>query len=240
MALRAGDEPIVPTGRVPMLSSDNKKVDWFMQTIKMTAFFKRRAGAEAVWKLKVPAGTAAQTLAFKKLHEVLNNFCFSVLVEMCNDNETAMMQVRSLFVSDPDHWANSLWVALETRFTQETLSQLQNNLINLSQFTADLSSESFKQMVDRFRKLISDVRAIDAAQVPSDTNLLAVLKESIVTVEGLWSQLEFNTPNITLDIAMDIISRWRTAKQSSGVKTRSETVANFRSMPPSPNWKKKA
>ena len=131
MALREGYEPIVPTGRVPMLSSDNKKVDWFMQTIKMTAFFKERAGAEAVWKLKVPGGTAAQTLAFKKLHEVLNNFCFSVLVEMCNDNETAMMQVRSLFVSDPDHWANSVWVALETRFTQETLSQLQNNLINL-------------------------------------------------------------------------------------------------------------
>ncbi len=51
---------------------------------------------------------------------------------MCNENETAMMQVPSLYVSDPDHWENALWVvdiALETRFTQETLSQLQTNLI---------------------------------------------------------------------------------------------------------------
>ncbi len=73
-----------------MLSSDNKKVDWFMQTIKADDCVlqePRRTGAEAVRKLKVPAGTAAQMLAFKKLHEVLINFCFSVLVKMCNDNE---------------------------------------------------------------------------------------------------------------------------------------------------------
>ena len=103
-------------------------------------------------------------------------------------------------------------LTLETILTQETLSQLQNNLIFLEKFTADFSNESFKQMIDRFRKLISDVRMIDASQVPSDKNLLTVLKESIVTVEGLWSQLDFNAPDITLKIAMDIISRWRTAK----------------------------
>ncbi len=39
---------------------------------------------------------------------------------------------------------------------------------------------------------------------------------------------------------MDTIFRWRTASQSYGVKPRSETVANFGAMPPSPNWKKKA
>ncbi len=66
MALRAGDKPIVPTGRLPMLYSDNKKVDWFMQTIKMTAFFKRRAGAEAVWKLKVPAGACCSNVSLQE------------------------------------------------------------------------------------------------------------------------------------------------------------------------------
>jgi len=156
---------------------------------------------------------------------------------MCSDNETAMMQVRAMFVSDPDHWANVLWTALETRFTQETLSQLQTNLILLGKFKADLHNESFKQMIDRFRKLISDVRAIDAAQVPSDTNLLAVLKESIVSFEGLWSQLEFNTPNINLELAMDTISRWRTEAHTPQSEVMSRTVAN---LPTNPNGKKKA
>ncbi len=130
-------------------------------------------------------------------------------------------------------------VALETRFSQKALGLLQTNLITLGKFTADLSSIFLKQMIDRFRKLIFDVRTIDASQVPSDKNLLAVLEESIVTVEGLWSQLEFNTPNSTLEIAMDIISRWRTAKQSSGVKTRSETVANLVLYPHSWTGRKK-
>ncbi len=66
-----------------MLLSDNLQVDWFMLTIKITAFFKKRPGAEAVWKMKVPGGTAAQVTAFRKLHEELNNFCYAVLVEVC-------------------------------------------------------------------------------------------------------------------------------------------------------------
>ena len=98
-------------------------------------------------------------VSFQEAPRSLKQLLFSVLVEMYNDNDTAMMQVRSLFVSDPDHWANALWVALETRFTQETLSQLQNNLIHLRKFTADLSNESFKQMIGRFRKLISEACA---------------------------------------------------------------------------------
>ena len=104
MAARLGNDTHTPQGRTPMLPSDNLQVDWFMQIIKMTAFFKRRPGAEAVWKLKVPVGTPAQVLAFRRLHEELNNFCYAVLVEMCTDNATAMMQVRTIFTSDPDHW----------------------------------------------------------------------------------------------------------------------------------------
>ena len=96
MAARVGYDTHAPQGRTPMLPSDNLQVDWFKQIIKMTAFFKRRPGAEAVWKLKVPVGTAAQVTAFRKLHEELNNFCYAVLVEMCTDNVTAKMQASLL------------------------------------------------------------------------------------------------------------------------------------------------
>ena len=85
---------------------------------------KKKPGADQMWKLKIPVGTPAQVTAFKKLHEDLNNHCYSVMVEMCLNNDTAMMQVRNLFISDPGCWANTLWIALEQRFTQERVSQV--------------------------------------------------------------------------------------------------------------------
>ena len=60
-----------PSGRVPVLSNDNSKIDWFLQQIKMTGFFKRRTGTNQVFRLKILVGTAAQVTAFRKLHEVL-------------------------------------------------------------------------------------------------------------------------------------------------------------------------
>ena len=56
----------------------------------------------------------------------------------------------------------------------------------------------------------------------------------------MWAQLEYNTPNITLDKALDIISRWRVAGNSKKAEVDRDTkhVANFAS--DSPNWKKKA
>ena len=71
-----------------------------MQSIKMTAFFKRRPGAVVVFKLKLLVGTAVQVAAFRRLHEVLNDFVYSVLVEMCGDNQTAMLQVTALAIAD--------------------------------------------------------------------------------------------------------------------------------------------
>ncbi len=95
-----------------------------------------------------------------------------MMVELCLNNDTAMMQVRNLSISDPGCWANTLWVALEQQLTQERVTQVKGKLILLSKFEANLAHETFKQMIDRFRKLIADVRAVDPTQVPSDTNLL--------------------------------------------------------------------
>ncbi len=74
-------------------------------------------------------------------------------------------------------------------------------------------------MIDRFRKLIANVRAVDPTQVPSDTNLLGMLIESVIPITALWSRLEFNTVGINLEIAMDVISRWRIAGNSQVSRT---------------------
>jgi hypothetical protein len=61
------------------------------------------------------------------------------------------------------------------------------------------------------------------------------LKESVIAIPALWSQLEFLTVGINVEIAMDVISRWRVAGETEVV---SRTIANF--MSDNPAWKKKA
>jgi hypothetical protein len=46
------------------------------------------------------------------------------------------------------------------------VSQVQASLVSLEKFSENfLAYETFKQMIDRFKKLIVDVRAIDPTQV---------------------------------------------------------------------------
>ena len=87
-------------------------------------------------------------------------------------------------------------------------------------------------MIDRFDKMIADVRAIDPAQVPSDTNLMAVLKRSIEQFENLWLHLEYDE-KMELERMCDIITRWR---GSGSNLANSKHVANFVGKP---DWKKK-
>jgi len=85
--------------------------------------------------------------------------------------------------------------------------------------------ESFKDSVDRFKILLSKVRAVDSKQLPSEVTLMATLKEAFVSFENLWSTLEF-TEKITLEQMLNVISRWRiggVAKMSD----KSNPIANF-------------
>ena len=162
MALSEGYEN--STGRVmghtPLLEKDNSKIDWHNYSMLMFAHFKQKKGAFEVFMLPpdpAPIGTK------KDLRDIkyLNNWCYSILIESCSRNATASMLAEALF--DPkggDTWCQTLWKSFESIFTRERVSQVQQNLITLSKFSK-LSNETFKDMIDRFRKLIADVRAID-------------------------------------------------------------------------------
>ena len=109
MASREGDEPKsgpTPMGRVPMLPADNSKVNWVRQQILMNAYFKRRPGAEAIFKKALPTGTEARVEGFRDKYQIRNDFVYSVLVEMCTENETALNQVQEMATKDPRCWAN--------------------------------------------------------------------------------------------------------------------------------------
>ena len=85
---------------------------------------------------------------------------------------------------------------------------MQAYLIALGKF-GFLDNESYKETIDRFKKLISDVRALPPVQVPDDVSLMGILKEAIFVQkkQHLWSHLEY-TPNINLETMIDVISRW--------------------------------
>ena len=69
----------------------------------------------------------------------------------------------------------NLWKMLEARFTQERINKIQGYLNKIGRVKHE-ANEDFKIFVDRFKKLIGDFRSIDPKQVPTDVNLMGVLK----------------------------------------------------------------
>ncbi len=98
------------------------------------------------------------------------------MVELCLNNDTAMMQVRDFFITDPECLANTLWVD-----SFGTTIHVQTNLILLGKFSMKLAHETFKQIIDSFKKLIADVRAIDRRRC----RRAQILKESVIPITAL-------------------------------------------------------
>ena len=125
------DTPNRRAGSVPMIDKDNSKVDWNSHSMLMFAHIKGKPGAFNIFKLEAPPVDRTDALEV----ENLNNWCYSVLVESCKQNATAMQQAQALFKSNGDDtWANTLWKLLESRFTKGRLSQVQEHLITLGKF----------------------------------------------------------------------------------------------------------
>ena len=53
------------------------------------------------------------------------------------------------------------------------------------------------------------MRSIDESQVPTDLNLMGVLKKAMIKEDVLWGNLEFNSEGMALDRMMNIISKWK-------------------------------
>ena len=189
-SMKVIDQSNGPTmSRATLLPALDSKVDWARQSLLMNAFLKRKTGAEQMLKMKLIEGTPAQVLSFKREHQRLNDYVYSYIVEMCVENETAFNQILNCFNTDPDCWANSLWSALEHRFTREKQTQLQTSLMVLNKFKYE-PPESFKDSVDRFKFFVSRVRAVDMKQIPADITLMATVKESFLPFPHLWSTLK--------------------------------------------------
>ena len=80
------------------------------------------------------------------------NTVYSLLVEMCGPNETAMRQVFDHALVDPDQYSSTLWGMLEVRFTHARLLKLQGFLNEIGHFKL-LPNEENNIFIDRFKKI---------------------------------------------------------------------------------------
>ena len=72
---------------------------------------------------------------------------------------------------------------------------------------------------------MGEIRSIDPGQVPTEINLMGVLKEAMNNEESLWAHIHLSK-NMTLDEQMEIIAKWKPkAKRSS------EATANYVNLP---------
>ena len=136
-----------------------------------------------------------------------------------------MLQVRAHAISDQTKNPNNLWRVIEKRFTEENLNKVQG-LLNDIRSLKNESNEDSKVFIDRFRKLVDDVRSIDETQVPTDLNLMGVLKKAMLGHMVLWGNLEFNSDNMSLIRMMEIFPKWK-PKESK----HSNDVANYSALP---------
>ena len=91
-----------------------------------------------------------------------------------------MLQVRAHAISDSTKNPNNLWRMIDNRLTEERLNKVQAYLNQIGAFSFE-ANEDNKGFIDRFRKLVDDVRSIDETQVPTDLNLMGVLKKATLS-----------------------------------------------------------
>ena len=208
VAVAQVNQPI-PFGSMPKLPAEDDKVDWVMTGIEVNAYLSRHpvSYVRALEELQSddPVDRAAQVEALGQAHRTV----YSLVVEMCGLNKTAMLQVRAHAISDPTKNPNNLWRMIEKRFTEEKFNKVQDYLNEIEAFKIE-SNEDNKVFIDHFRKLVDDVRSIDESEVPTDLNLMAVLKKAMMELDGmLWGNLQFNSEGMSLNRMMDIISKWK-------------------------------
>ena len=149
---------------------------------------------------------------------------YSLIVDMCEPNVTAMNIVQTHFQNDSQHlWPNTLWRMLVARFTYANKHRASEAVLAVTEF-AKKHDETHKAMVDRFNKCISDIRNIDATQVPQESLLIDILKKSMKKERALMIFLS-RQHDLTLKSLMEQIEGLDAFNEEH--KPKPTAVANF-------------
>ena len=105
-----------PYGVMPKLPAEDDKVDWMRTTVEVKAYFRRFIGFVTALLELPPEDPDDRPTHIESLGQAFNTV-YSLVVEMCMPNETAMMQVYAHAQADEDQYPSTLWNMLEVRFT---------------------------------------------------------------------------------------------------------------------------
>ena len=78
-----------PYGFMPKLPAEDEKVDWVRNTVEVKAYFKRFVGYVKVLLEPPPEDPEDRPAHIESLEQSFNTV-YSLVVEMCTPNETAM------------------------------------------------------------------------------------------------------------------------------------------------------
>jgi len=117
--------------------------------------------------------TAAQKLARLAKYAVANATIIFAICQSAMACDEARAIVTAHQMSDVGGSAFALFTLLEERFTQKKLQTLQKILVELNQLSCN-AGEIPAKLLDRFNKLVLGVKAIDAAQLPTELQLITI------------------------------------------------------------------
>jgi uncharacterized membrane protein YgcG len=172
--------------------------------------------------------TAAQKTARIAKFAVANAQVVFAICQSARDCDEARAVVTAHQYTDPEGNAHTLYKLIEGRFTQKALQTLQKLLVELNQLVCK-AGETPAQLIDRFNKITLGVTAIDAAQMPTEIQLIAILKNSISgTYKLLHVMLEVMV-GLTLPQLKERFLNWEPKHEVGGSAetTVVRSVANF-------------
>ena len=134
--------------------------------------------------------TAAVKAARILKYAVANAMIIFAICQASMACDEARAIVAGFQMSDNHGSAFKLFTLLEDRFTLKKLQTLQKLLVELNQMIC-LVMETPTKLLDRFDKLVLGIKAIDATQLPTELQLITILKNAIAEKFKLLNAMFF-------------------------------------------------
>ena len=132
---------------------------------------------------------------------------------------------------------------IEERFTLKKIQNLAKLLVDLNGLIC-LAHETPAMVLDRFNKIVLGITAIDATQLPTELQLITILKNAISNKFELLNAMLLTMANLTLAQLKEKFQGWEAkfeigggAAQAHHSESPKHPVANFAGASPAKNWK---
>jgi len=129
--------------------------------------------------------------------------------------------------ADPEKNAFKLYKLLKERFSKKNNDKLQGMINELMSIMANAGEEP-TELVDRFEKMCVAIKSIDSAQLPTDLQLVGVLKKAIsLRFKTLNSGIKLSTTEWTLELLKKKLREWKMENEILTQQSQNQEKAHF-------------